>query len=249
MSNNVVALIPARGGSKGVPGKNIKDLAGHPLIAYSIGAARMSRRIDRVIVSTDSSEIADIARAYGAEVPFMRPREISQDTSTDLELFCHAIQWFKGAGPIPGLMVHLRPTTPFRTAGDIDRAVDLIRSDNDATSLRSVHELSEPPQKMFRLDGHGYLEGFFPDDPRPEYYNLPRQTFPKAYHPNGYADIIRPEYVQRSNALHGPRMLGFVTDVSVEVDSPEDFDYLVYSAGRKGSAVLDYLNSNFARKD
>ncbi len=249
MANSVVALIPARGGSKGVVGKNIRYLAGHPLIAYSIGVARMSGSIGRIIVSTDSLEIADMARAYGAEVPFMRPSEISQDRSTDFELFQHAVQWFERGSSIPELMIHLRPTTPFRDAEEIDRAVSLIRSHPEATSLRSIHELSEPPHKMFQLDPQGYLKGFFPDDPRPEYYNLPRQIFPKAYHPNGYVDIIKLAYLQRYAALHGPRILGFITPVSNEIDRIEDFEYLEYCVSRINSPVLEYLNKNFPGKD
>ncbi len=108
----VYAIIPARGGSKGVPKKNIRLLAGHPLIAYSIVAARRCRRIDSVIVSTDSQEIADVSRAYGAEVPFLRPKELAQDRSADIDFIRHALDWFEEHDHVePEMLVHLRPTT------------------------------------------------------------------------------------------------------------------------------------------
>jgi CMP-N-acetylneuraminic acid synthetase len=245
MSNNIMALIPARGGSKGIPGKNIKVLGGYPLIAYSICAAKLTKDIERVVVSTDSEEIANVARKFGAEVPFMRPAELSHDDSTDLELFQHAIKWLNRDGSLPSIMVHLRPTTPLRDAAEIQRAIRLIQTLPEATSLRSVHELSEPPHKMFQLDSNGYLRGFFPDDPRPEYYNLPRQIFPKAYHPNGYVDIIKTQYVMENGALHGPNMLGFLTPVSVEVDRPQDLEYLEYQLTKTGNPVHKYLIKNF----
>ena len=249
MKNDTLALIPARGGSKGVPGKNIKLLGGYPLIAYSICVAKMTKSIKRVIVSTDSEEIADISKKYGAEAPFLRPADISRDNSTDLELFRHVIGWLEKDRSVPRMIVHLRPTTPFREAREIDRAIESMQASPDATSLRSVHEHSEPPYKMFQLDTGGYLRGFFPDDPRPEYYNLPRQTFPKAYHPNGYVDIVKTDFIRQSGKLHGPNMLAFITPMVTEVDKPEDFEYLEYQLNSIKNSVYDYLSRNFSRED
>ncbi len=228
----VYAIIPARGGSKGVPKKNIRLLAGHPLIAYSIVAARRCRRIDSVIVSTDSQEIADVSRAYGAEVPFLRPKELAQDRSADIDFIRHALDWFEEHDHVePEMLVHLRPTTPLRESALVDSAIELIGSHDEATSLRSAHQVAEPPEKMFRVKD-GLLTGFFPDDPRPDYHNLPRQAFPPAYHPNGYVDIVKTDFVRLSNSVHGPRILGFVTPVAIEVDTKEDFDYLEYRMER-----------------
>lgn len=242
--NKIVAIIPARGGSKGVPGKNIKFLGGHPLIAYSILASRLCDKIDRTIVSTDSEEIADIARKYGAEVPFMRPSGISKDTSGDIEFVEHAINWFKeNEKSVPEYLVHIRPTTPLREPDLIGRAISNIMMDGQATSLRSVHELNEAPEKMFRIDQEGYLTGLFPDDPRPEYHNLPRQTFPPAYHPNGYVDIIRSEYVTKNKRLHGPKIFGFVTPHVTEVDTAEDFEYLEYEIAKRPSPLCNKLTA------
>ncbi|MFA6078148.1 MAG: acylneuraminate cytidylyltransferase family protein [Candidatus Omnitrophota bacterium] len=243
-SARVIAIIPARGGSKGVPGKNIKLLGGHPLIAYSIIACKLCKMIERTIVSTDSDEIAAIARDYGAEVPFMRPKELAMDGSGDIEFVLHAIKWFKdNEGHVPEYFVHIRPTTPLRDPGIIAGAVTAILKNGEATSLRSAHELPEAPEKMFRIDRSGYLTGLFPDDPRPEYYNLPRQSFLPAYHPNGYVDIIKTSYVVKNDQLHGSRMIGFVTPKVTEVDTIEDFNYLEYQMDRQPCSLYKELSA------
>ena len=140
-SEKVFAIIPARGGSKGVPKKNIRPLAGYPLIAYSIAAARLCSRIDRVIVSTDSEQIAELSRKYGAEVPFMRSPALAGNLSTDREFVIHALEWFgKNEAAVPDYLVHLRPTTPLRDPTLIDEAIAALMSDPEATSLRSGHE-------------------------------------------------------------------------------------------------------------
>lgn len=244
----IVAIVPARGGSKGVPKKNVKLLAGYPLIAYAVLAGKLAGNIDRVIVSTDSQDIADTASEYGAEVPFLRPAALSGDKSTDMEFFQHALHWFQeNEGTVPDYLVHLRPTTPLRDPALVEGAVSEICSCPDATSLRSAHEMAESPHKVFQMEGR-FLAGFFPDDPRPEYYNLPRQSFPKAYYPNGYVDIIKTSHVLATGNLHGPRMLGFVTPVTAEVDRAEDFDYLEFQVAQKPNPLLNHLRANFAQR-
>jgi len=245
-SGKAFSIIPARGGSKGVPKKNTKLLGGYPLIAYSVVAARLCSEMERVVVSTDSAEIADISKHYGAEVPFMRPPELAQDTSLDIDFIRHALDWFQDhEGSEPELLVQLRPTTPLRDPAVIDSAIQAIRTNDEATSLRSVHQLSEPPQKMMGIQD-GFLVGLFPGDPRPEYYNLPRQTFPPAYHPNGYVDIVRTSFLRSGGGLYGPRVFAFVTPVAVEVDGPEEFEYLDYLIGKKGHPINKYLRENFS---
>lgn len=243
-----VAVIPARGGSKGVPRKNIHPLAGYPLIAWSIEAARLAISVDRVIVSTDDPAIAETAAAFGAEVPFLRPAELAGDTVPDLPVILHLMDWLRDHdGADPEFIVHLRPTTPVRDPALIDQAVYAIAADPAATALRSAHPLAEPPHKMFQVEG-GYLRGFFPDDPRPEYYNLPRQTFPTAYSPNGYVDVVRCAFVRADGRLHGPAMLARITPVVVEVDRPEDLEMLEYTIARgHGGPVLDSLRAKFPR--
>lgn len=245
----IYSLIPARGGSKGVPQKNVRLLKGYPLIAYSIIASRLSSKISRTIVSTDSQEIASEAIAYGAQVPFLRPKEIAQDYSTDLEWVLHAIDWLDSQeGEAADLFVQLRPTTPLRDPLEIDRAIGELLKQSNATSLRSAHELPEPPQKMFQIDSNGYFQGFFPDDNRPEYYNLPRQLFPTAYHPNGYVDIIKRDTVRSTEALYGSFLLAFVTARVIEVDDFEDFELLEYQLEKYGSPIFDYLKKHYPQK-
>ena len=192
----ILALIPARGGSKSVPHKNIYKLGGYPLIAYTIQVALDASSVTRAVVSTDDKQIAGIAKSFGAEVPFLRPTALSGDDSTDNGFFLHMINWFlEHEGFVPDLIVHLRPTSPFRNTDRIEEAIN-----------------------------NGYLHGYFPSHPVREYHNLPRQTFPQAYIANGYVDIIRPEKFLRSGILHGEKIYGFViTEPIVDIDTPADF--------------------------
>jgi len=241
----IYAIIPARGGSKGVPRKNLLPLGGYPLIAYSIAAAKAAREVARVIVSTDSEEIAETSRRFGAEVPFMRPPEISGDLSGDSGFMSHAISWLRqNEGVVPQYILHLRPTTPLRLPALLDEAIGLMRAAPGATSLRSGHEASESPFKWF-LRGHdGFFTGISPDYSNDD-LNKPRQAFPTVYVPDGYVDIISPAAFEASGLLHGPRMLGFVSPRCHEVDSLRDFDYLEYELKKNGSPLLDKLRTEF----
>jgi len=218
----VSCLVPARGGSKGIPKKNIVTLGDHPLIAYTIAAARLSRHISDVVVSTDSEEIASIARAYGASVPFLRPAEISRDTSLDVEFFRHYAEFLTvRSQTIPDLIVHLRPTTPLRLPSVIDAAIEFLADHPDATSLRSMHETNLTPYKIFRIK-NGYAAPFMSHNGDVEFYNWPRQAFEQAYLPNGYVDIIRPEVLLESGLLHGERMKIWKTERVPDIDGAAD---------------------------
>ena len=244
----ILGLIPARSGSKGVPKKNIKLLAGYPLMAYSIIASKLSSKIERTIVSTDSQEFAEIALSYGAEVPFLRPKEISKDDSLDIEYVRHALKWFQTyEGNQPEYLVILPPPAPLRDSALIDAAIQKIVQNKDATSLRSARETRESPYKLFEIKD-GFYTDMFPDDPRPEYYNLPRQAFPPVYHPNGYVDIVKSQTVMNSGSLHGPRILSFITPDVGELDRPEDFDFIEFVLGKQKNPVYEYLRKNFATK-
>jgi len=136
---DVLAIIPARGGSKGIPRKNIRQFSGTPLIAYSIAAGTQADLVTRVIVSTDDPEIADVARQFGAEVPFMRPKELAQDDTLDTPVFLHALKWLdEHEGYRPELVVQLRPTSPLRPVGLVDEAITKMRENPQADSLRGV---------------------------------------------------------------------------------------------------------------
>ena len=228
----IISIIPARAGSVGVAGKNVKLLNGEPLIAYSIKASLKAELISRTIVSTDSEDIARIARRFGAEAPFLRPKAISGDNSADYEFFLHAIEWFeKNEGFVPEYFVHLRPTTPLRDPGVIDRAIELFINNQSATSLRSVHEMSESAYKCFEVDDNKLKTigaGSFELDNA----NSARQTFPTTYSANGYVDIIRSNLVAENQKIHGNCVMPFITNVVVEVDTMDDFMLLEYQVSR-----------------
>ncbi len=218
----ILAIIPARGGSKSIPRKNLMMLAGKPLIAYSIEQALASRHVTRTIVSTDDDEIARVARGHGAEVPFMRPAALAQDLSTDLEVFRHALETLRDAESYAcDLVVHLRPTGPVRRTARVDEAIDLMLRHGDADSLRSVTAPSQTPYKMWRVVG-GLLEPVIPVESG-EPYCLPRQSLPEVYWQNGYVDIVRPHVVLEQGMMCGRRILPFVMHEPVyELDYPEN---------------------------
>ena len=239
--NEMLAIIPARCGSKGVENKNIKPLAGHPLLAYSIAAAKLAE-IDNIIVSTDSEDYAEIAKQYGAQVPFIRPPKISKDHSTDYEFMYHAMKWVrKNKESCPEYWVHLRPTTPLRNPDIINIAATFIMKNPSATSLRSGHLAPESPLKWFMKDSSGYFKGL---DKKltAEKVNQPRQSFPNVYIPNGYVDIVRSSYVLSSSSLHGKRMLVFDTPHVNEIDTENDLQYLEYKINKSKQPILKYLN-------
>ena len=234
--SKIVALIPARSGSKGVPGKNIKLLAGFPLIAYSIKAALKSKLIDRVIVSTDSEEYANIAREYGAEVPFLRPSELSGDKAADTDFFKHAIDWFiENEGEVPEYFAHLRPTTPLREPNVIDAALKSFIG-SDFTALRSVHKMTESSYKSFEIED-GKLKCLCGGNFDIESANLARQAYPSTYDANGYIDVVRSEMVIQKNLIHSDRVQAYVTDVSYEIDELSDIDFLEYLINKSPTLV------------
>lgn len=218
----ILALIPARGGSKGIPRKNLVVVAGKPLIAYSIEQALASRCITRTVVSTDDPEIAEVARSCGAEVPFLRPGELAQDLSTDLEVFRHALEQLRaGEGYRCDLVVHLRPTGPVRRVALIDQAIETMLGHPEAHSLRSVGPSELTPYKMWHIVD-GELRPVLRIEGMAEPYCAPRQSLPEVYWQNGYVDIVRPEVILARNRMAGERILPFIVDEPVvELDYPE----------------------------
>tara|TARA_X000000368_G_scaffold418970_1_gene421160 strand:+ start:957 stop:1703 length:747 start_codon:yes stop_codon:yes gene_type:complete len=241
---NVIGIIPARGGSKGVPKKNIREIGGFPMIAYSIIIGKLTKNMDRCIVSTDSEEIADVARDYGADLPFLRPSEFATDSSPDIEFFKHAIDWFdKNEGYIPDYWVQLRPTTPLREPEIIEKAIDHMKTHTESTSLVSIHEFPENPGKMFGMQ-EGYLHGLCPLDPRPEYFTLPRQEFAPAYFGNGYVDIVKSSTITEYGSCYGSRMLGFEAPDTGEIDVEEDFKRVEFYLNSSKNSTHEYLLKN-----
>lgn len=242
--DSCIALVPARGGSKSVPKKNIRSFKGHPLIAYSIAVAKLARNIDRVIVSTDSEEIADAARHYGAEVPFLRPSEYAQDDSPDIDFVKHAIDWFaQNERKIPEYIAHIRVTTPTRDYRIVEEGIRQIKQDKNASALRSGHICVHPPYKWFKYAESGYMEPLMSGMTCDE-ANMARQGFPKVFVPNSYVDVLKSDFVINTNLMHGERMIGFVTDEVPDIDTEDDLYKLEVYRGHKLALeeLCDYLD-------
>lgn len=241
----IYAIIPARGGSKGIPGKNVKILNDFPLIAYSIAAAKLSKKISRIIVSTDSYEIAEIAKMYGAECPFLRPKELAQDNSIDYDFMIHAINWFEqNENYVPDYWVHLRPTTPLRKSEIVDFAINEFLQNQEATSLRSAHLSPESPYKWFKRNQNGWFVGMS-DNWDNDTLNNPRQLFPDIYIPDGYVDVLKTSFIKNNNQLHGNKIIGFESPFCIELDAPDDFTLLEYQINKNNYEVFTYLKKTF----
>jgi CMP-N,N'-diacetyllegionaminic acid synthase len=230
--NSIVALIPARAGSKGVPHKNIKPLGGRPLLEWSIKSCLKSRLIDRIIVSTDSPEYADLAIKLGAEAPFLRPLEISGDHSTDYDFIIHALDWLDANGKEPEYLVHIRPTTPYRDPALIDEAIKAFGSDPRATALRSVHEMSESSYKTFEIAPAGQLKRLSSLSTALDAANNARQQFPATYQANGYVDVLSSRFIRHNGLIHGDWVMPFITPSVIEVDTIDDFGHLEFLLDR-----------------
>lgn len=226
-SEGVLAIVPARGGSKGIVRKNIRELAGCPLIAHTIRSARDARSVSRIVCSTDDVEIARTAERYGAEVPFMRPIDLAGDYTPDLPVFQHCLRWLADReGYYPEIVVHLRPTAPLRTGEHIDAAVALLKGAPDADSVRSVCAVSQHPLKMWRVvDGwlSPFIDGSTLDMQEP--FNQPRQRLPEALAQNGAVDVVRAATIVDQQSMTGRRIRAYVMDEldSVNIDSPLDW--------------------------
>jgi CMP-N-acetylneuraminic acid synthetase len=223
--NKVLGIIPARGGSKSIPRKNIRSFAGYPLIAYSIAAGLASKTVNRVVVSTDDEAIASLARNYGAETPFIRPAELSQDDTPDLPVFQHAIRWLvENEDYQPDIVVQLRPTSPLRRVVHIDQAVDILLQRTDVDAIRTVCVPFQNPYKMWRINPDGLMDPLMvTGDAEP--YNLPRQQLPDIYWQTGYVDAAWTKTIINMNSMTGERILPLVIDASewIDIDSASDW--------------------------
>lgn len=231
MYNNkkIIAVIPARGGSKGIKKKNIILLGGKPLIAYSIEVAKKSPLIDRVIVTTDSPEIARVAEEYGAEVPFIRPSELAQDDTPAYPVLRHTLKFLEEKENFkPDIIVWLEPPNPFRTAEKIDEAIKIFEADKEADSMRGVCEPFQNPFKMWILNGK-YLEPLMKQEGT-DYNSLPRQKLRKVYWQNGYIYLLRYDTVMKKGNFHGDKILPFILskDEFIDIDSEEDLKLAEY---------------------
>lgn len=214
----VLAIVPARGGSKSIPRKNIKQLGGVPLIGYSFAAGQQARTVTRLIVSTDDEEIARLAESYNVEVPFLRPPELAEDDTTDLPVFQHALNWLeKHEGYRPDIVVQLRPTSPFRPPYCVDQAVRSLLENPRADAVRAVVPSEQNPYKMWRIAADGLMQPLLKNGVA-EPYNQPRQRLPQTYWQTGHVDVARFDTLMRKNSMTGDNICPLVLDPAYTVD-------------------------------
>jgi N-acylneuraminate cytidylyltransferase len=242
----VLAIIPARGGSKGIPRKNIRNFAGYPLIAFSIEAAKKAKSVSRVIVSTDDEEIAAVAREYGAETPFIRPAKYAQDQTTDLPVFQQALEWLKKNEDYePDIVVQLRPTSPIRPIACVDEAVQKLIDHPEADSVRGVVAAKQNPFKMWRIDEKlGTMKPLLTVEGIPEAFNAPRQILPPVYWQTGHIDAIRTSTILEKGSMSGTTIVPLVIDpaFTVDIDSIFDWQQAEWLVMNGGLELVDLAN-------
>ncbi len=224
----ILSIIPARGNSKGLPKKNILPFNGHPLIAYSIKASTNEKKINRTICSTDSEEIAEIAKKYGAEVPFLRPAEISTDTSTDLENFNYTLEKLrKDENYQPDLIIQLRPTSPLRNKSLIKDAIDLIDSDEKIDSVRAISYPDHTPYKMWNIDEDGFLKPILYLKDNLEPFNTQRQLLPKIYAQTGTIEVIKTSTIIKKKSVTGDIIKPLFIDQKYFIDIDDESSFFL----------------------
>ncbi len=221
-NKKILAIIPARGGSKRVPRKNVKLLSNKPLISYTISAALKSKYIDKTIVSTDNKEIARIARQYEADIPFIRPSELAHDDSTTLSVLKHAVKFMeKSKNFKPDLVILIQPTSPLVLAEDIDMAIEKI-IETKTNSCVSVCEISERPEWMFHLSESGKIRPFL----KKKNKITNSQQLPKVYRLNGAIYITRRDILIKNNIIideDSSSAIVMPPERSIDIDRPIDF--------------------------
>jgi len=230
MKPEILTIIPARGGSKGIPRKNIRNFAGSPLIAWSIAAARQSEFVTRIVVSTDDEEIAAVARSFGAETPFLRPAKFAQDQTTDLPVFEHALQWLaEHENYHPEVVVQLRPTSPIRPRDCVDGAIKILLAHPDADCVRGVVPAGQNPHKMWRLPSgeNAPMKNLLDVEGIVEPYNSPRQILPPIYWQTGHIDAIRTQTIF-NGSMSGGKIYPLVIDPRYSVDLDNLYEWAKY---------------------
>lgn len=228
-SLNILGLVLARAGSKGLPGKNLMRIRGRSLLERAIGSARESRHINRVLLTTEDAGYAEVGRAAGAEVPFLRPPELATDTAGTWDVVRHAVHWLEAEDHWPvDVIVLLQPTTPFRRGHHIDAVVDQVLAGTD--TAMTVREVDYPPQWMMRMDEGGRLFPLITDLPRPKR----RQDAVKVYQPNGLVYVLRRPILDRAVPVPGPETVGVPMgfEESVNIDDAWQFDLATVMAER-----------------
>lgn len=255
----ILAIIPARSGSKSVKNKNIRLINDKPMLAYSIEHAKESKYINRILVSTDSEEYAKIAREYGAQTPFIRPAKYATDLALDIDVFEHALHFLEEEeGYVPDLVVQLRPTYPVRNVEDIDKIIEMMLADQTIDSVRTMALSKEVAHKMWYKDENNIATPIMTDIP--ECYNMPRQDLPKVYFQNGNIDAVRPEVITKQHSMSGKKIIGYEMTENFDIDTEEDFarvaEYLKIKGGGKrfvfdidGVIALSMKNLDYAQAE
>jgi len=215
--HKILAVIPARGGSKGVPRKNIRALNGKPLIAWTIEQASQSKYVDRVIVSSEDDEICQVAKQSGAEIPFVRPAELASDTASGVDVLCHAVE---NSGGDYDYVVLLQPTSPLRQSQDIDAAIER-GVERGAASVVSVTEATKSPYWMYQMDGNGLLSQFV------ENVAANRQQLPQSYSVNGAVYVLEVATLLASRKILDEQTLGYVMPAERSYDIDTETDFLI----------------------
>lgn len=229
MTPRVVGLVPARGGSKRIHGKNVRELRGHPLLAYTVTAALRSGAFTEVVVSTDDKAIADLARRYGAQVPFLRPSEMAGDSSPDIEWVRHAIDGLRAGGAQVDAFAILRPTSPLRPAGSIAAAVAALLADPQADSLRAVEKVTEHPGKMWVVEPGGERMRPLLDDgaAEPPWHSTPYQALPVVHVQNASLEVAWTRTVDELGSIAGRVVRPWVTTSYEGFDLNHETDWLL----------------------
>lgn len=218
----IVTIIPARGGSKSLPKKNIRLLNNKPLLCYSIEYSKKSNIVNKTIVTTDSQEIACIAKSCGAEVPFLRPSVHAQDDTRDYAFMRHALDYFESIGEIYDIYVLLRPTSPLRPEGLIEKAIEILENNPTATSIRSIAKIKEHPYRAWEINKNGSMKGYVKNIE--EAYNIPRQELPEIYFQTGDIEVIRRETILKGN-ISGDNVYPLIINHGEMVDIDEVSDF------------------------
>jgi len=224
-SPSVLGVVPARGGSKGVPGKNIRELGGKPLIAHTLEAASRAALLTRTVVSTDSEEISDVCRAFGADVPFLRPPELASDTARVQDAVLHLLDQLEATYTY---VLLLQPTAPFRSAEDIDGAIRLATQTGAESVVSFTQEETQHPYYMYELDQDCDPPRVTPMFNYP--VGTPRQEFPPVYYRNGAIYLTRTDTLRRDRSFVSPQTVPYLMpeERSVNIDTEEDFQYAEY---------------------
>jgi CMP-N,N'-diacetyllegionaminic acid synthase len=218
----IVAIIPARSGSKSIKDKNIVNLRGKPLLAWSIEQCLKSKKIDDIYLSTDSKKYARIAQNYGLSKIIFRPKSISNDDSTDYEFIKHFIDNIETDH---GVIAHIRPTTPFRNVSLLDKIMRFFVKNKRYSSLRAVQENPETAYKSFEMKNK-FLKPLKGIKKSMDELNNPRQNFSKTYSANGYIDLYRKRFIKKNKKLFGNKVIGYTTPLTIEIDSKSELNLI-----------------------